>query len=159
MRYAGFWRRVGATLLDGLLFASLLAPVLYLVYGPNYFAWHLVDAGWFKVYGVVDALLTKLLPLALLVGLWVRLGATPGKLLTGCRVVNAADGGPISVRQALLRVFGYFVSMLPLYLGFFWIGWDRRKQGFHDKIARTVVIRYEDDYAAESLDALRDGGR
>jgi len=153
--YAGFWRRLGATLLDLLLLASLLSPLLYLVYGPEYFAWRLSGPGWLGNYGVVDALLTKLVPLGLLAALWSTLGATPGKLLLGCRVVSAADGSTITSRRALMRALCYLVSALPLYLGFLWIGWDRRKQGFHDKITGTVVVRHEDDYALESLQALR----
>jgi len=43
----------------------------------------------------------------------------------------------------LLRYLGYYLSMLPLFLGFIWVGIDRRKQGFHDKIAGTVVIRQD----------------
>lgn len=153
--YAGFWRRLLAVLLDLVLLASILAPVLYLVYGPDYFVWRHAGPRLFSAYGLIDVLLTKLLPLTLLVGLWSWLGATPGKLLMGCRVVNAADGKPVSMRQATLRAFGYLASLLPFYLGFLWIAWDRRKQGFHDKIAHTVVIRYEDDYGAQSLQALR----
>ncbi len=153
--YAGFWRRLTAALLDLLLLASLLSPLLYLVYGPEYFAWRLGGPGWLGSFGVADALLTKALPLALLVALWSAMGATPGKLLMGCRVVSATDGSPITPRRALVRALCYLVSGLPLYLGFFWIGWDRRKQGFHDKIAGTVVVRHEDDYAVESLEALR----
>jgi uncharacterized RDD family membrane protein YckC len=43
-----------------------------------------------------------------------------------------------------VRYLGYFVSALPLGLGFFWVAWDKRKQGFHDKLAKTVVI-HEDE--------------
>jgi uncharacterized RDD family membrane protein YckC len=39
------------------------------------------------------------------------------------------------------RYLGYFVSTIPFGLGLFWIGWDKRKQGWHDKLAGTVVIR------------------
>jgi uncharacterized RDD family membrane protein YckC len=44
----------------------------------------------------------------------------------------------------ILRFLGYFVSAFPLYLGFLWAALDRRKQGWHDKIARTIVIHSED---------------
>jgi len=155
VRYAGFWRRLAAAALDLVLFASLLAPLLALAYGTGYFAWRLAGPGWLAAYGALDVLVTKALPLVLLVVLWSRLGATPGKLLMGCRVVNAADGARPALRQAVVRALGYLVSALPLYLGFFWIGWDRRKQGFHDKMAGTLVVRREDDYALESLEALR----
>jgi len=56
-------------------------------------------------------------------------------------VVDARTGGPLSVSQAILRYLGYFVSTIPLCLGLLWVGFDARKQGWHDKIAGTVVVR------------------
>jgi len=60
------------------------------------------------------------------------------------KVVDAASGAPPSLARLVLRFFAYFVSALPLYLGFLWAAFDRRKQGWHDKIARTIVINSED---------------
>ena len=71
---------------------------------------------------------------------WVRSGQTPGKRLLHLKVVRR-DGQPLSWGTAIARYLGYIVSALPLYLGFLWILWDRNKQGFHDKIAGTVVVR------------------
>lgn len=42
--------------------------------------------------------------------------------------------------QLIGRYFAYFLSALALCLGFAWIGWNRRKQGWHDKLAGTVVV-------------------
>jgi uncharacterized RDD family membrane protein YckC len=70
---------------------------------------------------------------------WRLRGQTPGKWLLGIRVV-ALGGGRVSVGRAIVRVLGYLVSALPIYLGFLWIlGPDRR--GFHDHLARTEVVR------------------
>lgn len=66
-------------------------------------------------------------------------GQTPGKRLLGLRVVQET-GAPIGLGTAFLRWVGYIVSALPLLMGFLWAGADRRKQGWHDKIAGTVVI-------------------
>jgi uncharacterized RDD family membrane protein YckC len=71
---------------------------------------------------------------------WVRSGQTPGKRLLHLKVVRC-DGQPLSWGTAIVRYLGYWVSALPLYLGFLCILWDRNKQGFHDKIAGTVVVR------------------
>ena len=60
------------------------------------------------------------------------------------RVVDAKTLGPISTRQAIVRYIGYFVSTFSLFLGFIWVGIDRRKQGWHDKMAGTVVIEVEE---------------
>ena len=59
-------------------------------------------------------------------------------------MVDAASGARPSLGRLALRFLGYFVSAFPLYLGFLWAALDRRKQGWHDKIARTVVINSED---------------
>jgi uncharacterized RDD family membrane protein YckC len=68
-------------------------------------------------------------------------GRTPGKMLLGLQVVSA-DGAPISFGTAFLRTVGYFISSLlfTFPLGFIWAAFDKRKQGWHDKIAGTVVI-------------------
>jgi len=73
-------------------------------------------------------------------------------------VVDADSAKPLSIAQAVLRYLGYYISALPLGLGFFWIAWDKRKQGFHDKIANTVVL-YDanlrsDDESQKSLEQL-----
>ena len=97
-----------------------------------------------------------MLPLVLTVFFWRRYRGSPGKLLLGCRVVDARSGGTLSVGQAVLRWFAYIVSMLPLCLGFLWIAWDARKQGFHDKIAGTVVIRvFAKEPLPPTLDEVR----
>ena len=55
--------------------------------------------------------------------------------------MSAETGGLIDMGTALLRYVGYIVSAIPLALGFLWIIWDPEKQGWHDKIAKTRVIR------------------
>lgn len=134
--FGGFWRRLAANLLDGLLFAALLTPLTLL----------LADAVPMEILG------SWLLPLALTLGCWMMLGGTPGKLLMGCELVDGRSGHRVSLGQALLRYLGYLLSALPLGLGFLWILWDRRKQGFHDKLAGTLVIR--EDERRLSLDEL-----
>ena len=78
------------------------------------------------------------------VGFWRTCGATPGKIALAMKIVDAATGGPPSTARLALRFLAYFVSALPLVLGFLWIAVDRRKQGWHDKIARTIVINSEE---------------
>jgi hypothetical protein len=67
-------------------------------------------------------------------------GRTPGKMLLGLRVIQAS-GAPMTPGLAFLRWVGYLISTLPFFLGFLWIALDRRKQGWHDKLALTVVVR------------------
>ena len=74
---------------------------------------------------------------------WRKYGATPGKLAIYAKIVDARTGGRPSTGRLIARYFGYLVSIVPLFLGFAWIAIDRRKQGWHDKIAGTLVI-YDD---------------
>jgi uncharacterized RDD family membrane protein YckC len=71
---------------------------------------------------------------------WAHGGATPGMKVLHIRVVREADGGPVSGGQAVMRLIGYWISAFIFYLGFIWILIDAHKQGWHDKIANTVVI-------------------
>lgn len=57
------------------------------------------------------------------------------------RIVDATTGQPASTGQLVGRYFAYFVSIIPLCLGLFWVAFDRKKQGWHDKLAETVVVR------------------
>lgn len=79
--------------------------------------------------------------IAYYVGFWTTTGATPGKMLMGLQVVGRETGQVIDVGTAILRYIGYIVSVIPLFLGFFWIIWDENNEGWHDKIAGTRVIK------------------
>ncbi len=124
--YAGFWQRAAALLIDALIALVVLAP-LVVVLGP----------------GAPDLVLVPALAVVV-IGFWRYCGATPGKIAVGVKIVDATTGGPPALGRLVLRLLGYFVSAFPLYLGFLWAAFDRRKQGWHDKIARTVVINSED---------------
>jgi uncharacterized RDD family membrane protein YckC len=62
-------------------------------------------------------------------------------MLTGLAIVDAQTGGKPSTAQLIVRYLGYYVASIPLLLGIIWVGFDKRKQGWHDKMAGTVVIR------------------
>ncbi len=74
------------------------------------------------------------------VSFWLYKGATPGKLLTKCVIVDEKTLNKISLKQCVLRILGYIISVLPLGLGFFIIGLNKKKRGIHDMIAKTLVI-------------------
>ena len=71
---------------------------------------------------------------------WGHGGQTPGMMLFHVRVVRAVDGGPVKMGQAYVRLVGFWISAAVFYIGFLWILFDARRQGWHDKIAGTVVI-------------------
>lgn len=57
------------------------------------------------------------------------------------QIVDVKTGNKPSVKQSVIRYLGYFVSTIPFGLGLMWVGWDKRKQGWHDKLANTVVVK------------------
>ncbi len=67
-------------------------------------------------------------------------GRTLGKVIFGLRVVRA-DGKPLRFGRAFLRYVGYIMSLIPFALGLIWAAWDSQKQGWHDKLAGTYVIK------------------
>ena len=87
--------------------------------------------------------ITGLLSAAFILGyhvfFWVFAGQTPGKALMGLRLVTST-GQRVPPLRASLRFLSYFISGIPLYLGFLWVLVDDRRQAWHDKIAGTVVI-------------------
>ena len=64
---------------------------------------------------------------------------TIGKAIMGLQVVPTG-GGRIGFVRATIRYFGYILSTIPLFLGFFWILISRERQGWHDKLAHTYVV-------------------
>lgn len=133
--YAGFWIRVAAALIDTVLLMIVFSIPLTLIYGMDY--WNPEK----QVGGVWDALIQYVVPLVITVWFWTRYFGTPGKLVLKLRVVDARTGQAISTPKAIGRYLGYYVSALALMLGFIWVGIDKKKQGFHDKLAGTVVVR------------------
>jgi uncharacterized RDD family membrane protein YckC len=71
------------------------------------------------------------------------IGQTPGKILLKLQVVGTT-GKRLTYGIAFLRWIGSIISSLPLFLGFLWVAFDSRKQGWHDKIAGTVVELVDD---------------
>jgi uncharacterized RDD family membrane protein YckC len=136
LEYAGFWVRVGASIIDTLLLTLLTLPPLIAIYGMEYFT---ANSGY--VQGWADFWISWMLPAVLVIALWQWKSATPGKMAISCIIVDAKTGSKPTIGQSILRYIGYFVSTIPLGLGLLWVGWDKRKQGWHDKIAGTVVIR------------------
>jgi uncharacterized RDD family membrane protein YckC len=110
---AGFWERMAAGFLDLVLVMLSTAAV-----GP-----------FFSLVGI-----------AYFSGMWAWKGTTVGGIVLNLQVVRQ-DGQPLSFLTALVRILAALFSASVLFLGFFWIGWDRDKQGWHDKIAGTVVVR------------------
>jgi uncharacterized RDD family membrane protein YckC len=135
LEYVGFWPRVGAALIDSLLAAVICLPLVSWIYGGSYWT----EPGIVK--GPADFLISWILPALAVMLFWFYRQATPGKMAISARIVDARTGGKPSTGQLIGRYLGYFVSTIPFCLGLIWVAFDPRKQGWHDKLAGTVVVR------------------
>ncbi|MDP4945160.1 RDD family protein [Alishewanella sp. SMS8] len=133
--YAGFWIRFGAVLIDLVVIIIVCFVPLTLIYGEEYWV------GEQLYYGFWDLIFSYILPFVATIWFWLRFFGTPGKMALRLKIVDAKTGGKLSLGQAIGRYFAYIVAALPLLLGYIWVGVDKRKQGLHDKLAGTVVIR------------------
>jgi uncharacterized RDD family membrane protein YckC len=67
-------------------------------------------------------------------------GQTPGKRWMGVRVVRK-DGEPLDAATVIIRYVGYFINSVAFMIGWIWAAFDADKQGWHDKLAGTIVVR------------------
>jgi uncharacterized RDD family membrane protein YckC len=126
----GFWKRLGAGLVDLVLVLFVATPVAVAVFGD----------GWTDARGVLGFVVNWVPLGAAIIAFWLKRAATPGKMVIKAVVVDAETLAPIDFWQALTRYVGYFISVIPVFAGIVWVALDERNQGWHDKMARTVVI-------------------
>jgi uncharacterized RDD family membrane protein YckC len=156
LQYAGFWVRFVAAVVDSALALAVMIPLLKLIYGRGYSVLSLpdmdalVDAALRGEQGTVVAsasadssseLLQWALAAIAVLAFWISRQATPGKMLFRAKIVDARTGRKPSAAQLIGRYFSYYLSIFGLGLGFLWVAFDPRKQGWHDKLAGTVVVR------------------
>jgi uncharacterized RDD family membrane protein YckC len=142
-RYVGFWLRVLAAVVDSVWVTLVLVPVLLALYGRDYFEPFSGAGG-----GALDTLINLALPALAVLAFWIYRLATPGKMLISARIVDARTGERPSNVQLIGRYLGYYVSIIPFCLGLIWVAFDPRKQGWHDKLAGTVVVRVDTERKA-----------
>jgi uncharacterized RDD family membrane protein YckC len=137
IKYAGFWIRTGAAIIDTILIVLITFPLLIAIYGWAYFG----STQTSLIAGPADFLISWVLPAVAVIAFWIIKQATPGKMAVSTRIVDAASGEAASAGQLVGRYLAYYVSLLPLGLGILWVAFDKKKQGWHDKLAGTVVVR------------------
>ena len=135
LKYVGFWKRTVAGLVDTFLIILVIFPILIWVYGIEYLNNEHMEKGSF------DFIINYVFPTIAVILLWKYYQATPGKMIFKATIVDAKTGGKPSLRQLIIRYLGYIISTIPLGLGIFWVAFDKKKQGFHDKLANTVVVQ------------------
>jgi uncharacterized RDD family membrane protein YckC len=130
-KYAGFWIRFLALALDWFLFLGIIGYVLFGnevtqfgagTFNVNYSGWKLI------------------IPFLYFFGFSAWKGATPGKMMCRIKIIET-DGNKLSWQKALLRIFSWLLSAIAIGIGFLWAGFDAKKQSWHDKIAKTYVIK------------------
>jgi uncharacterized RDD family membrane protein YckC len=140
VRYAGHPARFVAYLVDGFI-AGLLVWAVAIVFGMLTAALAVTGSDTATVLGALFTVLAVVVvSVAYFPWFWAHGGQTPGMRILRLRVVRAADGGELSAGQAVLRLIGLWISFAVFYLGVIWILFDAQRQGWHDKIAGTVVI-------------------
>ncbi|UCH51809.1 MAG: RDD family protein [Chloroflexota bacterium] len=123
LEYAGFWIRLGAGVIDLLILGFMDGFIAY--FFPPPIIWLTSGVG---------------ISIAYLLGFWIWRGQTPGKMAVGVKIIRT-DSSPVKWQCALCRLLGYIVSVITLFIGFVWAAFDSRKQGLHDKIADTYVVK------------------
>jgi uncharacterized RDD family membrane protein YckC len=147
MRYAGFWWRVLAFLIDSVILGTVSSILQYAMFpsmmtntpiapGANPFETlgpALARAGW----AILVSTLFSLTYSAWFIG---ALGATPGLMALGLKVVRP-DGSPIGYGRAVARYFAAMLSGMILGIGYLLVAFDAEKRALHDMICDTRVIK------------------
>ena len=139
VNYGGAGARLVAYIVDGFIM-GLLYLVFFIVGGILVAVVGSSSTGAGAVVFLVVFLVAAVVLLAWKPYFWSHGGQTPGYRMLRLRVVREIDGGPLSTGQAVGRLFGYLISGMVFDLGFIWVLIDSRRQGWHDKLANTVVI-------------------
>ena len=141
--YAGFWVRFGAVVIDtvvlglaGVILAIITVIAIVLV-SPDTF----LDTLLSPVFAILSQIVMNILSAAYFVFMHSSSKqATLGKMAMGLKVTDL-DGERIGVGKSFLRLIGTFVSAVLLMIGYLMVAFTERKQGLHDKIAGTLVVR------------------
>jgi uncharacterized RDD family membrane protein YckC len=124
-KYAGFWIRVAAALIDTIWLILITFPFLIMIYGMDYFNGALGK----PVLGIWNFIISYVLPAVVIIIFWIYRSATPGKMVVKVKIVDAKTGEQPSTGQYIGRYLAYFVSSFPLGLGIIWVAFDKRKRG------------------------------
>ena len=162
--YAGFWLRLVAMIIDGFI----LWAINYLITGlwnlASGIPWsgisdQLVKEGITTVpFWQVRALVFFIILVMYFIAFWAWRGQTPGKMALRVKIVRFNEA-PIGWGGAFLRFCGYIISFVTLLIGFFWVAFDGRRQGIHDKIAETFVVRIPSHKELEAWGAAPNQGK
>lgn len=143
LRYQGFWIRLVAKILDGIVVGVLMIP-LWFVFMGSVISTAANRAGApvaSQVLGMQLLMNLASIVVTLAYSTWMngRWGATVGKMAIGAVIVNT-DGTPISYGKALARALAEILSGIILLIGYIMAAFDRQKRALHDQICGTLVV-------------------
>ena len=151
LTYGGFWIRFVARIVDSLILGIPISVVLVgflvaagVVGSTTNSNNQSAQSGMALAFGglfIIFYLLVLVAVIGYQIYFWGTSGATPGMRLFKLRVVDAVTGGPIGYSRATIRWLMTLVNSWACYLGWIWVAFDPRKQGWHDKVANTVVVQ------------------
>jgi uncharacterized RDD family membrane protein YckC len=149
--YAGFWIRVIARIVDSFIVGIPLAIVFFILLAAVGGAANATSGASQSQQNAAGAafggvfILFYLIALAISIGYWVYFwgtsGSTLGMRLFHLRVADAQTGAPIGIGRAVVRWLMSLVNTWACYIGWIWVAFDSRKQGWHDKVANSVVLQ------------------
>ena len=139
VEYAGPVRRLAALLINSILVAAVITCGLL--------AWMTIvgatpDTASHALHRAAGGGLPLILALKIALDAWLQ--GTPGLRLMDCRLVDARSGQSLGLERSVKRTLGLLLSLLPGLLGLLWMFWNKRRQGWHDLLAGSVVIREDD---------------
>ncbi len=136
MEYAGFWRRFLPYIIDliiGFVILDLSLELLSAIHNHIFaLGVDLINSLGFLIAILFSAMLT--------IFCWTHWGMTLGKYIFRIKVVDKY-GNKLTYDKSFIRLVGYTLSALILYLGYLWIAFDEKKQGWHDKMAESFVVK------------------
>lgn len=106
----------------------------------------LLETHFFSKYIILN-IITMSFTMVYVLILWIKWDASLGKWLMGLKIVDAKTGESPSIKQYFIRIFSYFLSALPLMIGFIMINYTKNHQGLHDRLAGTYVVHFRRNYS------------
>ncbi len=148
VRVIGFGRRLGAMLIDAIIIAFLTFTVSFLI-GFVFLFFDMFVQSQDTLLQPIIAITGIAFSFFYWIGSWSANGQSIGQSTLGMTVVGR-DGRKLSKGKALLRYFGFIISSLFFGLGFVWVAFDKKRQGWHDKIAGSYVVDMDDDFPSDA---------
>ena len=136
VEYVGFWIRFIAFVIDSIAATVAIGFLVALFFGGS------ADIDPANIGAALPQVsIQTVLTAVIFIAFWMYYAATPGKMVFDAYIVDATTLKRASNGKLVIRYLGYYLIIFVFFLGFIWIAFDDRKQGWHDKIAGTVVIK------------------